>query len=289
MEYKQLTLQDIETVKPFYNMMKSRTCDFTVGGMFMWRDFYKMEYAIENGTFFSRLRDQNGRVYNNIPVSADIHAAISQIIAHEEKPVRFCTVPEEYLSEFSDYGTAVISEQENFWDYLYRAPDLVLLKGKKYNGQRNLIRQFERNVDTWSFEIIDSSSVNKVKSFFCETYLPTQKNGCFEQEENKKVLEVLENFDTYGMVGGYLVADGKIVGFSINEIVGDTLFTHVEKADRRCKGAYQMLVNQAALAFVTDTVCFINREEDLGDLGLRTSKESYHPIGLLKKYTVEVG
>ena len=50
-----------------------------------------------------------------------------------------------------------------------------------------------------------------------------------------------------------------------------------------------MLVNQAAITFAVNEVSFINREEDMGDLGLRTSKKSYHPIELLKKYTIEVG
>ena len=71
--------------------------------------------------------------------------------------------------------------------------------------------------------MIDSNSINRVKDFFYNTYLPFSKEGLFEQEENKKVIEVLDNFDTYGMLGGYLIADGKIVGFSINEIVGNTL------------------------------------------------------------------
>lgn len=256
----------------------------------MWRDFYKMEYAIEDGTFFSRLRDQNNNIYYNIPISEDIHAAICRLITSEGKRLRFCTVPEGYLPIFLNCGSdTVISEQADYFDYLYCAADLALLKGKKYNGQRNLISQFKRSVDTWSFEMIDSDSISQVKDFFYNTYLPFSKEGSFEQEENKKVIEVLDNFDAYGMVGGYLIADGRIVGFSANEIVGDTLFTHIEKADRQYKGAYQMLVNQAAITFATDEVSFINREEDMGDLGLRTSKKSYHPIELLKKYTIEVG
>lgn len=255
MKFKPLTLQDIETIRPFYRMVKSQTCDFTVGGMFMWRDFYKMEYAIEDDTFFSRIKDQNNNVYYNIPISEEPDVAIRRLISCEEKALRFCTVPERYLHAFLNCGrNTIISEQENFFDYLYCAADLVLLKGKKYNGQRNLINQFKRSVDTWGFEMIDSNSINHVKTFFYNTYLPLSKEGSFEHEENEKVIEVLDNFDTYGMVGGYLTADGKIVGFSINEIVGDTLYTHIEKADRQYKGAYQMLVNQSAITFAVDEV-----------------------------------
>ena len=77
-------------------------------------------------------------------------------------------------------------------------------------------------------------------------------------------------------------------GFSLGEIVGDTLFTHIEKADRDYEGCYQMLVAQFAQHFVRDGVHFINREDDTGDLGLRTSKLSYHPVALLEKYTVTI-
>ena len=106
--------------------------------------------------------------------------------------------------------------------------------------------------------------------------------------ENKMTESVIQNLDKYGMPGGVLTADGKIVGFSIGEVVGDTLFTHIEKADRNCKGAYQMLVNCFSESFGKDTT-FINREEDMGDEGLRRAKEAYHPVLLLKKYIVEIG
>ena len=59
-----------------------------------------------------------------------------------------------------------IHDELTYFDYLYCAADLVLLKGKKYNGQRNLISQFKRSVDAWSFEMIDSNSINRVKDFF---------------------------------------------------------------------------------------------------------------------------
>ena len=47
MHFKRLTLSEIPLVQPYFRQMKSRTCDFTVGGMFMWRNYYKMEYAME--------------------------------------------------------------------------------------------------------------------------------------------------------------------------------------------------------------------------------------------------
>ena len=99
-------------------------------------------------------------------------------------------------------------------------------------------------------------------------------------------MEVLDNFEAYGLFGGLLKTDGRTVGLSIGEILGDTLFVHVEKSLKDVNGAYPMLVREFARAFAGEGVNYINREEDDGNEGLRTSKLSYHPVKLLEKYLI---
>ena len=70
---------------------------------------------------------------------------------------------------------------------------------------------------------------------------------------------------------------------SVGEIIKDTLYVHIEKADRSYEGSYQMIVREFARHNVTEDVKYINREEDVGDEGLRKSKAIYHPIELLEK------
>ena len=106
-------------------------------------------------------------------------------------------------------------------------------------------------------------------------------------EENHKVQEVLEHLDQYGLVGGVLRADGAIVGFTLGEVLRDTLYIHIEKADRDYPGAYQMLCRQFCTAYAGG-LAYVNREEDMGNLGLRKAKRDLHPVTQLKKYTVEV-
>ena len=128
-----------------------------------------------------------------------------------------------------------------------------------------------------------------VKDFLDRYAARWSKGAVTFQEDISKTHEVLDNYQTYDLLGGVLLVENQIVGFSLGEIIGDTLFTHIEKADRDYEGCYQMLVAQFAQQFAQEgTVAFINREDDTGDPGLRTSKLSYHPVALLEKYTVTV-
>ena len=97
----------------------------------------------------------------------------------------------------------------------------------------------------------------------------------------------MEHWSVYGFFGGLIRTEGRIVAFSFGEIIGDTLFVHVEKALREVRGSYQMIVSELLSRFATDGILYVNREEDVGDPGLRYSKESYHPKCLLEKYEME--
>ncbi len=291
MEFQPLTLADIGRVRPFFLSAPFRTCDFTVGGMFMWRDYFKMKYTVSDGVFYSALHSADGTVYYNLPLVADTADAtvdaIARLAREQNDRICFCTIPESCLSWFRQVcPDAVVTEQVDFADYLYNASDLATLAGKKFSGQRNQISQFKRAVQSFSYTDLTADNLPDVTDFFANTYKLSPDATEFEREENRKVSEVLLHLDEYGMFGGVLYADGRVVGFSLGEIVGDTLFTHIEKADRNVKGAYQMTVQSFASRYATGDVRFINREEDVGDPGLRVSKLSYHPVALLKKYTV---
>lgn len=290
MDFKPLELKDLESVRHYFEYPKSRTCDYSAGGMFMWRNFYRMEYCFEQGIFISKLHDRDGNGFYNLPLAEDMDFALKTVLPLLKKagePLRFCTIPEEYVPLFQDVlGAVSVSEQKEFADYLYAASDLIELKGKKFSGQRNHIHQFIRTAADWSFVDISDVPITKVEEFL-NRYVESEENQSEMQlAENRMALEVLEHLDTYGMFGGVLFAGGSIAGFSLGEIVHDTLYTHIEKADVSVKGSYQMLTNQFSARFGGE-VAYINREDDAGDEGLRRAKEAYHPIRLLKKYIVE--
>ena len=80
----------------------------------------------------------------------------------------------------------------------------------------------------------------------------------------------------------------QIAAFSIGEIVGDMLLVHVEKALKKYEGAYPTMYSGFVGLMDKYPLKTVNREDDSGDAGIRTSKMQYHPIRRINKYTVHV-
>ena len=108
-------------------------------------------------------------------------------------------------------------------------------------------------------------------------------------EENDAIFRIVGNWGRIpGLCGGALYANGEVVAFSIGEKIQDMMIIHFEKARTEYRGAYQA-INQAFAQHSAEGVTLINREQDLGELGLRQAKETYNPVGFLKKYRVVFG
>ena len=75
------------------------------------------------------------------------------------------------------------------------------------------------------------------------------------------------------------------MAYSLGEelMQGRSFAIHFEKAVNGYKGVWQF-VNQAFAAILPEKYQTINREQDLGDQGLRSAKMSYKPCGFIKKY-----
>lgn len=294
MQFQSLELEDVPAAKPYFDLLGSDICDYTIGGMFMWREFYKVEYTVEDDIFYSRVHnEQHTKILYNLPIGRtkqDIVKGIRRIMEFEKDnpaQLRFVTIEERFLTLFEEAGMKFQSHNNEIYsDYVYLTEEFLKLSGKKNHKKKNHIQQFLRSCDAWTFEEISHDNLEELKEFF-RTHYSVDPNATEEEiEENDRAMEVLERFDEYQMFGGLLRADGEICGFSVGEICGRTLFVHIEKASREHPGAYQMLNHQFAEHFGQSTER-INREEDMGDEGLRRSKQSYHPIELVKKFVVE--
>jgi len=292
LEFKKITLGEIERIKAYFPYSRNRVCDNTVGGNFMWRDFFSTEFTEFNDTVIFKARIQyNGNITAFMPpLGRDYQGSLKQIAEycryHDLEIVFFSATDEDVSLLQKEYPKIDVCRDDNWCDYLYNAEDLLLLAGRKYSGQRNHINSFRKSYPGYVFEEINTGNIADVIEFNHRFSSALNKDSVIFHEENSKTIEVLENYDLYGMLGGLLRVNGAVIAYSLGEVYNDVLFVHVEKADMSIRGAYQVINNEFAKHFCCDGVKFINREEDVGDEGLRTSKRSYHPCRIIDKYTV---
>jgi uncharacterized protein len=256
----------------------------------MWRDYFKTDFCIEDGVLYLRVRDFDGRTAFAYPMGGDGDAPLRKIEEHcrENNIVpEFCMVPEENLRMLLlTMPDAHVYGDTAWFDYLYNAEDIKNLAGRKYSGQRNHINKFMKLYENWSYEEITGDNTEEVKTFMTHFLEIDDGSSVTLTEGNVKTMEILDNFDIYGLLGGILRVDGKIIGMFIGEILHDTLFIHTEKCLKEYEGSYPVLVRESARHFAGEGVNYINREEDDGNEGLRTSKMSYHPCMMLEKMAV---
>ncbi len=292
LDFHPLRLEDLPRLRRFFDDSRGRICDTTPGTVFIWRDMYKTEWAVYDGSLYFKVYYPGLGETFTLPLGGGRLEHFKQIAAYccrRDMPISFYPVPRDELDGLQAYfpNSAAVSERDSF-DYLYRAEDLKYFRGKKLAGQRNHVNKFLKTYGNWTFRPIGEEDLPAVQAFLDRYAAGRDKAAASFHEDIAKTHEILDHYKTYDMLGGVLRVEGQVVGFSLGEVLGDTLFTHIEKADRDYEGSYQMLVAQFAQQFAAGGVEFINREDDAGDPGLRTSKLSYHPVSLLEKYTVTV-
>lgn len=288
MEFKKLEFDDLELIRAYYEKYTNKTCDRTIGGSFMWRDYFHTMYAMVEDTLVMKCI-KDGETVFCFPMGERVDDALSAIENYCEAEG---IVPEfvslsldemEYLKKH--YPEATIIENRDWSDYLYLTSDHANFTGRKFTTQRNHINKFLRNYENWELRLIDDNTLADVKAFYSDYEARFAKSEVTAIEEQEKTNEVLDRYEDYGFVGYALYVENKVVGFAIGEIVGDVMFIHVEKADKDMEGVNTMLVMQFAKQF-EDRVTYLNREEDVGDMGLRYSKTKYRPIDMVYKYEV---
>lgn len=289
--FKKIELSDIPVLKAYFSAYPSRQCDRSAGATAMWRNYFENCFAIIDGTIVlsSCLNDE---VCFTFPIGKNVSGALDALEEHCKEldiPLVFCTVNKAELPVLEERFSKISADADRDWfDYLYEKEAMLNLSGRKYGTPRNHINKFKKIYTNWSFEPISASNIPELIEF--------TKNFTFGSDKDESAMlelqmciEVLEKYDEYSMLGGALRVNEKIIAYSIGEIIGDTIFSHIEKADISYAGAYQMLTNQFLHMYAeSDDIKYVNREEDCGDEGLRKSKLSYHPVELIEKNTVFV-
>lgn len=295
LDFKRIDKKSMDKIWPYLQQEKGRTTDFSYGGILMWVDYFKYEYAIFNDTLFIKGRVENDRskVAFALPIGKMPLVESVPILRHycdiKGLNLEFSAVPEYAMAGFMALNPRIIEPLEDWGDYLYRCSDLATLSGKKYGKKRNHINKFVENNPDWHMERLMPENISLARRLMdkYESELDNAPMGIEESRLTRKMLDLMEQGNSH-LVGGILFGSDGPCAFTIGDIKHDTLFIHIEKGTRETSGSYEM-INHTFAKIISDsipTVRYINREDDSGDPGLRRSKQSYHPVEILKKFNV---
>lgn len=293
LKFEPITADNILIAAEYFKYKISRTSDYTIGAMYMWRDFYDTSFTVYDDMILYKVKFYN-RISFTYPVGGGsldkAITALKEYCRENNIPLWFCTVPEEALPVLiNQYGGSIPGDPSRDWaDYLYSAEDLANMAGRKFSGQRNHINKFKKLYPDYSYQRITPDNLPRVIDFMNDYEKSHGKESSLAQEEFSRALELMPYLEKFSLPGGFIEVDGVIVAMAIGEIIKDTMYCHIEKANRDYEGSYQMIVKEFSNDTLASGIKYINREEDVGDEGLRTSKLSYHPVQLLDKYCVLV-
>lgn len=293
LKFKKFSLNSVKRVQKYTKSSPYLVCDLTGGVLYMWNDVYNLEYAEFQGALILKSNFKNKYVAFFPPLGDNFDLALSEIERYAEKnhlPLNFMCVEDEVLEKLSArYGGKIESEYHRDWsDYVYDFEEIKNFQGKKFSGQRNHINGFKKAYPNHEFKKIKSKDLPRIKEFLKEYRKEHKGGGRIEKNEYLNTLMLVDNFNSGNFFGGYMEIDKKICSFTIGEYAGKSLIIHIEKALKSYRGIYPATFNAFAKMAEKEGILYINREDDSGDLGLRTSKTQYHPIMLVNKNFVSV-
>jgi hypothetical protein len=205
---------------------------------------------------------------------------------------KFIRVPEMLLDiwkEQTNLPIRNITASRGHWDYLYGRQELIDLKGNRYHKKKNLVNQFRKKYDYTYLPFGDDlvTQAEELQEDWC-TWRDCENSETLASE-NKAIAKVLENWELLdNITGGGLIVDQYLIAYTVAEVLPDnSLVIHFEKACPDIKGGYQA-INQMFLSEDDSQCDMVNREQDIDDEGLRKAKLSYHPVGFVKKFQVDL-
>ncbi len=260
--------------------------------MFCWGNANGFYIAEKDGFLYLRGGEPEKKKVFYFPPhgSGDYKKALENIIENAESSgfdFHIVAVTERVKQriEQTDLGF-IFEENRNGFDYVYRRESLASLSGKKYHSKKNFVNRFKKNFPGYTVEEINSDNISdciKLNEKWCDENELGLKNSCGDRCALKIACN---NYEKLGLYGILIRVDGNAAAFTIgSETSDDTFVTHFEKALEIYPGAYQTVNFEFANRL--SKYEFINREEDMGNEGLRKAKLSYHPE-LLVKYNAKL-
>lgn len=294
LSFKSVTQRDLGRLRRYYKNCNYRLCEYSALIKLMWRGHLHPCYAETNGCLIIK-NEIGGKTCFDYPVAlaeGDELAALTAIedyCAESGLPLMVSVVPQEKTGILlARYPYFRMTKLRSWSDYLYDRNDLCEFPGRRYSGQRNHINKFNRRYPDACFRPLGGDDMELIEQFWRDFEAVFAKDSEGAKKELKLARQMLRFAGKPFFLVGGMELDGRLISLSLAEQCGSTLIVHIEKALSDYEGVYPKTVQEFARHYAGGDVEYINREDDAGDRGLRTSKLQYLPSMLADKYCFDV-
>lgn len=311
--FKDVTVADKALIQRFTLWGERQNCDLSFANLISWRFMYNTQFAIVQDylvfRFYSgrhlaymapvaKARDNGDGTYARVEPCDECAVGVikamrddSIAMGHPFLMLGVCSYTRDLLERRMP-GVFVIKPQRDHADYIYSREKLAGLSGKKLQSKRNHINRFKTLFPDYEYRELTPDVIPQcieLARLWRRVSKDDTDAGAPAEElsgELRSMMRAFNRWEALDLVGGTVWVGGRLVAFTYGcPLNRDTFDVCVEKADVSYDGAFA-IINQEFVRRLPGQYIYINREEDLGDEGLRRAKLSYRPDILLEKYAV---
>lgn len=295
-EFKKITAEDIPLLSRYFSLRTNKTCDSTFLSSYLWKDYYQVRYYINEGRAVQWLSEYDGEISSSIPLCRaeelpryfqDMQDYMNQTL---DKKLNIELADEEAVKILNlDPALYEVTEERDYFDYLYDADLMRRLPGKKYHKKKNHINAFLREYDgRFEYRILSCRDEEEILEFLNRWRQGKEDDSGHHLEmEYEGIAGVLDECRYLQVKMAGISVDGRLEAFTIGSYNRELemAIIHIEKANPEIRGMYSF-ISQQFLIHDFPAAQLVNREDDMGLPGLRKAKESWFPIELVKKYRI---
>ena len=271
----ELELADRPQLEPLFRELRDGLSELSFAGIYCFRASHAYRIGrLADGTYLLAGADK-GSPFFICPYGLPHHDLLTELF---QRFSAMKLVTEAQAVELRQAGYEVSEDRDNF-DYIYRREDLAALRGRALQRKRNLVHAFEKRHTYEAYEL----ATDRVGDALA--VLEAWRENARDQADWAPAREALEHASEFGLHGRLYYVEGKPAGYTLGEEAraGTMFVVHYEKTVPDMKGLYQV-INMDFVRSLPPTITLINREQDLGDAGLRQAKLTYRPSDFVKKY-----
>lgn len=277
-----LALTDKPLLDRLCTELQPLVSELTFAGLYLFRHAHDYTLSSLAGSIIVRGRGYDGAPYFLPPLGGDAATALQIMFADGHT---LYGADDRFIAAYG-INAAQVTELRDSHDYLYLREELATLPGSRFHKKKNRINYFTSRHD-YSVALFSAEHRNGCLELLDSMNKASRNDSSSLHAEMKATTEALQDIEQLGLEGAVISVNSRVVAFALGERLNrETAVCHFEKADPFTEGLYQ-LVNREFARLLFQECTYLNREQDLGEAGLRSAKLSYHPVELVKKYLVK--